>query len=131
MPITDETRKIIFNKLKKQLEKCTPPMVAKEGSAHHAYELIGNKPVPYGYKKEIIPGMFFAAIANRKDSVTFHFFPSYMNADFKNVAPSIYKCLKGKTCFHFKKEEQVNEKELAAMLKKGVQTWKKMGYLAP
>jgi hypothetical protein len=129
MPITDETREAIFKKLKKNLAKCTPPMVANKNSSAGAYELMGNKPVPYGYSKKIIPGMFFAAIAQRKDSVTFHFFPSYMNTQLKEVAPSLYKCLKGKTCFHFKKEEQVNEKELAALLKKGVAAWKKAGYM--
>src|SRR5438046_783887 len=120
MPITDETRKIIYSKLKKQLDKCIPPMVVQSDPKGLAYQLMGNKPVPYGYNKKIIPGMFFAAVAQRKDSVTFHFFPSYMNTKLKDVAPSLYKCLKGKTCFHFKKEEQVNEKELSALLKKGM-----------
>lgn len=130
MPITEETRKLIFNKLKKNLEICIPPMVVKTGSSHHSYEIIGNKPVPYGYNKRIVPGMFFAALAQRKDSVTFHFFPSYLDTKLKEVAPSIYKCLKGKTCFHFKKEEQINEKELKALLKKGMAAWKKAGYTA-
>ncbi len=129
MALTPETKKIIFEKVKKQLEACTPPMVYKKGS-EDGYELMGNKPVPYGFKKEIVPGMYFASVVIRKDSVNFYFFPTYMNPDeFKSLAPTIYKCLKGKTCFHFKKEEQVDEKELSAMLKKGVQAWKKAGYL--
>ena len=129
MPITDETRNLIFTKLKKSLEQCTPPMVAKGGSTPLAYELIGNKPVPYGYDKKIIPGMFFASIAQRKDSVAFYFFPSYMHPKLKEVAPSLYKCLKGKTCFHFKNPEQVDEKELSVLLKRGVAEWKKAGYM--
>jgi hypothetical protein len=129
MPITDETRNLIFNTLKKNLQKFTPPMVETSAPTHYHYELIGNKPVPYGHDKKIIPGMFFASIANRKDSVAFHFFPSYMNTDLKKVAPSLYKCLKGKTCFHFKKPEQVNEKELNALLKKGADAWKEAGYM--
>jgi hypothetical protein len=52
-----------------------------------------------------------------------------MNVKMLDVAPSLSKYLKGKTCFHFKKEEQVNEKELSALLKKGVAAWKKMGYM--
>jgi hypothetical protein len=129
MPITDETREKIFLKLKKHLDKCTPPMVASGSIDTHGYQLIGNKPVPYGYNKKIIPGMFFASVADRKGSVTFHFFPCYMNTKLKAVAPSLYKCLKGKTCFHFKKEEDVNEKELSALLKKGMIAWKKAGYM--
>jgi hypothetical protein len=129
MPIKDETRKIIFDKLKKSMERCTPPMVAKASTSNQTYELIGNKAVPYGYDKKIIPGMFFSSIAQRKDSVAFYFFPSYMNEKLKVVAPTLYKCLKGKTCFHFKKVEQVDEKELGALLKKGMEAWKKAGYM--
>ena len=128
MPITDETRKLIFNKLKQQMEKCTPPMVVLSES-EDSYQLIGNKEVPYGYDKKPVPGMYFATIAQRKDTVAFYFFPSYMNATFKEVAPTLYTCLKGKTCFHFKKVEQVNETELSALLQKGMDAWKKAGFM--
>jgi hypothetical protein len=129
MPITEETRILIFNKLKKNLEKFTPPMVVTIDSSNSSYEIIGNKPVPYGYNKKIVPGMFFALIAQRKDSVTFHFFPLYIDTKLKEVAPSLYKCLKGKTCFHFNKEEQINEKELTLLLEKGMIAWEKLGYM--
>ena len=129
MPITEKTRILIFNKLKKNLEKFTPPMVVTIDSSNSSYEIIGNKPVPYGYNKKIVPGMFFASLAQRKDSVTFHFFPLYMNEKLKEIAPSLIKCLKGKTCFHFSKEEQINEKELTLLLEKGMIAWKKSGYM--
>lgn len=128
MSLTAENQKIIFNKLKKSLKKCCPPMVHKKGSAH-AFELIGNKSVPYGYKKEIVPGMYFCSVAIRKNSVVFYFFPCYMSPAFKGTAPSLFKCLKGKTCFHFTSPEQVNEKELDALLKQGITAWKKAGYM--
>jgi hypothetical protein len=129
MPLTTETRNLIFNSLKKCLEKCSPPMIVKPCKTKDVYELIGNMPVPYGYAKKIIPGMSFAMIAQRKDSVTFHFFPCYMNTQLQSVAPSLYKCLKGKTCFHFKKKDEVNVKELEALLAKGMQAWDKAGYM--
>jgi hypothetical protein len=129
MPITEETRSLIYSRLKKNLEKFSPPMIKTNGPEQNNYQLIGNKPVPYGYNKKIIPGMFFASIGHAKDSVTFHFFPSYMNTGLKETAPSLYKYLKGKTCFHFRKPEEVNEKELNALLKKGAAAWKKAGYM--
>lgn len=129
MPITDETRKAIFTKLKKGLDKCSPPMVASGDPKKMTIELIGNKPVPYGHDKKIIPGMYFASVAQRSDSVAFYFFPSYGESSLKDAAPSLYKKLKGKTCFHFKKEEDVNEKELDTLLKKGLAAWKKAGYM--
>lgn len=119
----------IFGKLKKGLEKCTPPMVMKSNATEMSCEVIGNKPVPYGHDNKIIPGMYFASVVQRKDSVAFYFFPSYMNTGLKEVAPLLHKCLKGKTCFHFKKPEQIDEKELNALLKKGVQAWKKERYV--
>ena len=129
MALTEESRKLIFNKLKKNLEKCIPPMVVSVDSPDGTYEIMGNKPVPYGYAKKIVPGMFFAQIAHRKESVTLHFFPIYMNSEMKEVAPLLNKYLKGKTCFHFNKEEQINEIELGLLLEKGIVAWKKLGYI--
>ncbi|MEO8086559.1 MAG: DUF1801 domain-containing protein [Bacteroidota bacterium] len=128
MPLTPESKAEIISKLRKALEKCTPPMVISKLSKD-GMELIGNKPVPYGYKKEIVPGMYFSSFVARKDMVSFYFFPMYMNDQFNELIPDFKKTLKGKTCFNIKKPEQVNEKELAALLKKGVSAWKKMGYM--
>jgi hypothetical protein len=85
--------------------------------------------VPYGYDKKIVPGMYFSSFVARKDMVSFYFFPMYMQAEFKDLIPIMIKTLKGKTCFNIKKPEQIDEKELAALLKKGVAAWKKMGYM--
>ena len=129
MPLTTETRNEIFDTIRSVLKKYCPPMVAgkdKEG----VYELMGNKAVPYGSKKIIVPGMYFSSVVARKDMVSFYFFPIYFHTDdFIGLIPTMSKCLKGKTCFNFKKTEQVNPKELNKLLKKGVGAWKKMGYM--
>lgn len=102
----------------------------KKQESKHSIEVIGNIPTPYGYKKKIIPGMYFAAALIRKDNVSFYYFCSYMNPeDFKSIAPTVMKCLDGKSCFHFKKEEQVVEKELRAMFKKGIELYRKQGFM--
>lgn len=129
MPITEETRNNIFSRLKKNLEKYTPPLVVSKDSLNTEFEIIGNKPVPYGHDKKIVPGMYFASIANRKDSVAFYFFPLYLEAGLAEAAPTLTKYLKGKTCFHFKKEEHVNEKELAILMEKALVAWEKFGYM--
>lgn len=103
-------------------------VIAKESDA--GLEIMGNKAVPYGHDKKIIPGMYFASVVPRKDMVSFYIFPIYAHAeDFASLAPVAIKCLKGKTCFNFKKPEQVIEKEIDAMLKKGMAVWKKEGYM--
>ncbi len=129
MPLSPETRKNIFNKLKAALEKQCPPMVVSKNTAD-AFEIMGNKRVPYGSKKKIVPGMYLSSTVARKDMVSFYLFPVYYNQkEFRDIAPTAMKCLKGKTCFNFKKEEQVIDKELDALLDKGAQIWKKLGYM--
>jgi len=129
MPLSPEVRKDIFEKIRSALEKQAPPMVVSKERVD-VFELSGNKPVPYGSKKEIVPGMYFSSVVARKDMVSFYFFPLYYHKDdFKDLIPTMIKCLKGKTCFNFKKSEQVDEKELNALLKKGVKAWKKNGYM--
>src|ERR1700710_1226911 len=111
MPLTPEARAEIFNKIKSCLQKQNPPMnIAKDKEG--VFELMGNKPVPYGSKKTIVPGMYFSSVVARKDMISFYFFPIYYHTDdFIGLIPTMSKFLKGKTCFNFKKPEQVNEKE--------------------
>ena len=129
MTITEETKQVIYQKLKSNLEKFAPPMTANEKPLKNSFELIGNKPVPYGYSKKIVPGMFFASVEYCKNSVALHFFPLYLDPKLNEIIPSLNKYLTGKTCFHFSKEEQVDEMELQAILKIGIEKWKVLGYL--
>lgn len=129
MPLTAEATKQITTILRESLHECCPPMVITKES-EKGMEIIGNKPVPYGYKKIIVPGMYFSSFVARKDMVSFYIFPLYGGEEyFKNIAPLAMKCLKGKTCFNFKKPEQVIKSEIDALLKKGVEVWKQQGYM--
>jgi hypothetical protein len=129
MPITPETRKAIFGRLSASLKKLSPPMVCSKDTAK-CVELIGNTPVPYGSTKKIIPGMYFASVVARKDVVSFYFMPIYYHEkDFADIAPGLMKRLKGKTCFQFTTLEQIDEKEVSVMLKRGTQAWRKLGYV--
>ncbi len=101
MNLNIETKKVIFDALKKQLAKTTPPLVANTAANPNSYELIGNTPVPYGSTKKIVPGMYFASIAMRTNSVVFYFFPCYGNPALLENIPTLLKCLKGKTCPDF------------------------------
>ncbi len=128
MPLSPLVKKEIIDMLSSALLKCVPPMVV-ENHTKDAMQIMGNKPVPYGHSKKIVPGMYFSSFVGRKDMVSFYFFPMYMNDEFLKLIPNFSKVLKGKTCFNIKKPEQIYEKELAALLKKGVVAWKKMGYM--
>jgi hypothetical protein len=129
MAISTETKAEIFETLKKILLKhCKPLVVCKNKEDN--FEVIGNIETTYGYKKEIVPGMYFASIAIRTDSIVFYFFPTYMHEEiFKPLAPNTWKCLKGKTCFHFKKLEQIDTKEINALMETGIKSFKKQGWV--
>jgi hypothetical protein len=129
MPVTAETKANIFSLLKKVMFEYSPPLVIKKNSKE-GIEVIGNTPTPYGYKKEVVPGMYFASALIRKENVSFYFFPIYYHQkEFEKLIPVTITCLDGKTCFHFKKEEQIPEKELRVMFKKGIQFYKKQGWI--
>ena len=129
MPLTPETRKEIFEKIKSIMLQQSPPMVVSKDDENN-FELIGNKPVPYGSTKKIVPGMFFVSVLLNKTMVSLHFFPMYLNNElYESLVPNMIKLLKGKTCFNIKDVKEINEKELNALLKKGVNVWREMGYL--
>ena len=129
MPSDPTERDALFTQLRAELKKCCPPMIVVKDN-DRAFEIAGNKAVPYGSKKKMIPGMHFSSVIIGEASVTFQFFPIYLQTQgYMDIIPTSLKCLKAKTCFNFKKGEQVNTKEISALLKKGIQTWKKLGYM--
>lgn len=129
MLFSPATGKEIFSVLRKAVFEYCPPLVSKKNSPD-AFEVMGNIAVPYGSKKVMVEGMYFASALIRKDNVSFYFFPCYTHADqFRNIAPVTLKCLDGKTCFHFKKEEQLVESEIKAMIEKGIAFYRKNGWM--
>jgi hypothetical protein len=128
MQLTKKERLQIFDILKTGMRECCPPLVIKTDSKD-TFEIIGNVPTPYGYKKVMVPGMYFASAVIREDRVSFYFFPVYTQPElFAHLAPALFKTLKGKTCFTIKKPESVSAEELRALFKKGIMVWKKLGY---
>ena len=74
--------------------------------------------------------MFFASVKLNKGAVGFYFMPIYTHeSEFKDLSPLLRKMLKGKSCFHLKKFDAEIEKELKALLKKGYEVYKKVGWV--
>ncbi|MFM8431418.1 MAG: hypothetical protein ACKOA1_01345 [Bacteroidota bacterium] len=110
-------------------KELTPPFVVASESAN-AIEIIGNTPALYGSTKKTIPGMYFASLVVRKDALSLHFFPIYVEPSLTEGIPdSLLSKLTGKTCFTFKKNHDIDLKSLKKLLKKGAVLWKKKGYL--
>lgn len=115
----------VFTTLKTALAK-----YASKLEVHHdtsaGYELCSKKRdiEVNGHELETL---FYAAIRLGKSDVTLYFYPIYTHSDaFGDVAPPLGKARKGKSCFGFKKPLDAKaEKQLAAMLKKGFDLYKK------
>jgi|SRR4030095_15405352 len=120
-------KKEILTELKKILSACSEDLkVTKDGGK--GFELSGTKKV-IAFKKEF-NGMFFAAAKILGGFVGFYFFPIYTHAgEFKDLPSELKKCLKGKSCFHIKKLDDVLAKQINSVLKKGVSVYKKAGWI--
>ena len=116
----------IFTRIRKQLLPYAKKMetrVDKDGQ----YQLYIIKDIELAGRK--FSECYFGGAVIQKTMVAFYFFPIYTHPKEFSLPASIKKNLKGKSCFNFKKTEQVNVKELNALLKKGAQVWEKMGYM--
>ncbi len=129
MALTDAAKKELMNQINLLMKEFCPPLqVSKEGPG--GLELMGNVPTAYGSRKVMVPGMYFASTAIRKSSVVFYFFPAYMEVEvFKEKAPKTWSLLQGKTCFHFRKPEDLVRKEIQALFKLGISGYKKNGWI--
>lgn len=125
-----EQMEVLFQHVHEMLLEHVPPLVVSR-TGPDLLELIGNVPVPYGSTKKIVPGMYFCTLQRRKAAVSFYLFPLYAHPELAEVlAAGTRKCLTGKTCFRFTKQEQFDEKSFRKLLKASVQCWKKNGYLS-
>jgi hypothetical protein len=108
--ITD--KKEILAELKKILSANSKGLKITKDS-DKGFELSGTKTVT-AFKKEF-NGMFFASAKIQGGFVGFYFFPIYTHAgEFKDLPAELKKCLKGKSCFHFKK--LVGAKQISSLL---------------
>lgn len=117
--ILDATKELLGPYAKKLVNKSTKPGCT---------ELYSVKPVEALGKKR--DEMFFAAVMPMKAYVGFYFMPIYTHAsEFKDLDPSLRKLLKGKSCFHIKTIDQEVNKRLSALLKRGYDLYKKIGWI--
>jgi len=69
--------------------------------------------------------IYFAGLKIMKSSVTLHFMLIYTNPEVKDLLhPDLLKLLKGKSCFHFKKLDEVMMEHVAVALDLGYKAYK-------
>ena len=76
--------------------------------------------------KQKVDGIYFASVVPKPKDIRLYFFPIYTHAaGFENISEGLQKCLKGKSCFHIKKLSPELESDITAMVKRGVDLYKK------
>jgi hypothetical protein len=117
----------IFNIIKKLLKKYENPLVPKI-DMDGRYELwsIKNVVIEGRKRKEI----YFSGIIIQSNYVGFYYMPVYVETDIKNMFETdLLKLLKGKSCFHIKKIDEVLEKQIADALEQGYLLYKKREWI--
>ncbi|MGB8191334.1 MAG: hypothetical protein WCF67_05410 [Chitinophagaceae bacterium] len=120
-PIFAELKKLLLPYLKKGT-------LVERGDQPGGYSLWVDKPAKVAEGK--IQDVFFAGLLIQKGYVGFYFMPVYANPAMKSqMHPDLVKCLKGKSCFHIKKNNPELMLEVKEALKMGYEDFKKKGWV--
>lgn len=123
----DELKQEIYNALVKILKPYEKKLNMRT-DRKCKYELSGKKKV-VAWKREF-ESMFFAAVIIQKGFTGFYFFPIYTHVkEFKKLPDNLKKCLKGKSCFHIKKNDKDLFASIKEIVKQGFDIYKKSGWV--
>jgi len=95
----------------------------------------GGQVVLISDKEVVIAGrkreqLWFASALVQKGYVGFYYMPVYMNEPVRRLLPpDLLKCLKGKACFHIKKNDPLLLGQIGEALKIGYDDYKKKGWI--
>ncbi|RMB56156.1 hypothetical protein EAX61_15410 [Dokdonia sinensis] len=91
-------------------------------------EVSGTIPTMQGKQK--VDGFYFASVIPKPKDTRLYFFPIYTDAEaFNDIAPELRKCLKGKSCFHFKKVDDNLKNSITDMIARGIKRYQNKGLL--
>jgi hypothetical protein len=83
-----------------------------------------------GYDAKRKANIFFGAVQIKKNYVSFHLMPFYVNPNLlQKLSPELKKRMQGKSCFNFKVKEKKLITELSMLTKNGFEFYKKNGML--
>lgn len=119
---------IIYNELKKLLQPYSKGSIKAQDGVQGMFNLVSNKKVEVLGK---IRDIFFASIMVQKGYVGFYFFPIYTDSSeiSPRLKPELLKCLKGKSCFHIKKNDFQLLLQVKEALAIGHQLYKAKGWV--
>jgi hypothetical protein len=117
----------IFKKLKPLLEVYQPALVSKMDDNAHFDLWTTKETLIHGRKFNEV---YFAAIALNKAYVTFYYMPIYAEPETrKYLKPELLSRLKGKSCFHINKLDDVLFEQIKEALERGYKEYQKRGWV--
>lgn len=117
----------IFNELKKLISAYKKGHLVVSGEQPGGYGLWSDKTAEVAGKERDI---HFVGLLIQKGYVGFYFMPVYTDPSLKDqLHPDLVKCLKGKSCFHIKKNDPELMKHVKDALKTGYENYKAKGWI--
>jgi hypothetical protein len=118
----------IFDAIKALMKPYEKGSLKAFGEKSGMYHLVSFKPVEIAGRKR--KELYFVSIMVQKGFVGFYYMAVYMNPHpEKLVQPELLKCLKGKACFHIKKNDPVIMKQIEQALEAGYNFYKERGWV--
>lgn len=118
----------IFNTISRMLKAHQTGSLKIKGGEGGQIALSSNKPVVIeGRKKD---ELWLASALIQKGYVGFYYMPVYMNDTVRGkLGAELMKTLKGKACFHIKKDDPVLYDQIEKALRIGVEAYKTRGWI--
>ena len=119
---------LIFERLKKLLKPYAKGVIKAYEATYGQINLVSHKPVEIaGRKRE---ELWFVSALIQKGYVGLYYMPIYGYKELgKQIHPELMKCLKGKACFHIKKNDDELFKQIDEALALGYDAYKKMKWV--
>lgn len=115
---------LLFHELQKLIKPYAKGTMVERGDGNSTYGLWSDKEIEVAGR--ILPDVYFAGLMIQKGYVGFYFMPVYSNPKLKaELHPDLVKCLKGKSCFHIKKNDKELMSHVKDALKIGLNDFKK------
>lgn len=118
----------IFQTIRAVLQPYTTLGFNNRENSETTYDLWSDKNVEIEGKMR--HEVFFASVKIFKSHVGFYFMPVYAEPDLKDIfAPGLLELLKGKSCFHVKKLDEILVKQIEEALAEGYRLYKEKGWV--
>jgi len=127
MKISQDQLVLIYNKLKPILQQYENPLIPVF-NLDNKYDLWSFKEIEVDGKKR--NEIFFASLIIQSNFVSFYYMPIYVDKNLKEkIEPELLKLLKGKSCFHIKKLDDVLLAQIDNALQIGFDLYKERGWV--